>query len=62
MICANFALNNLEEPLIYALLRHDLTLLPHSVAIRFPCRNNSDKNQANFLELAPDHCTFASVI
>ena len=34
---------------------------PYSVANSLPCRNNSDKNLANFLESAPNHCTFASV-
>ena len=42
-------------------LRHTLTPHPYSVAIRSPCRNNSDKNPANFLESAQNHHTFASV-
>ena len=43
-------------------LRHNSTSSPYSVAISFPCRNNSDKNQANFLESAQNLRTFASVI
>ena len=42
--------------------RHTQPLLPYSVAISFPCRNNFDKNQANFLESAQNPRTFASVI
>ena len=42
--------------------RHDLTSSPYSVAISSPCRNNSDKNLANFLKSAQNHHTFASVI
>ena len=34
---------------------------PYSVAISFPCRNNFDKNQANFLESAQNPRTFAAV-
>ena len=44
------------------LLRHVQTLFPYSVAISFPCRNNSDKNQANFLESAQNPLTFAAEI
>ena len=33
---------------------------PYSVAISFPCRNNFDKNQANFLESAQNPRTFAA--
>ena len=43
------------------LSRHDLTQFLYSVAIRSPCRNNSDKNLANSLESAQNHRTFASV-
>ena len=43
------------------ILRHDQPLFPYSVAIRPPCRNNSDKNLANFLESAQNPRTFASV-
>ena len=35
-------------------------LFPYSVAISFPCRNNFDKNQANFLESAQNPRTFAA--
>ena len=42
--------------------RHTSTLFLHSVANHSPCRNNSDKNLANFLESAKNHRTFASVI
>ena len=42
------------------LLRHDLTPSPYSVANLLPCRNNFDKNQANFLESAQNPRTFAS--
>ena len=35
---------------------------PHSVANPISCRNNFDKNQANFLESAKNPRTFASVI
>ena len=35
---------------------------PYSVANQSPCRNNSDKNQAIFLESAQNPRTFASVI
>ena len=34
---------------------------PYSVANSLPCRNNSDKNLANYLESAPNHRIFASV-
>ena len=34
---------------------------PYSVVIRSPCRNNSDKNLANFLESAQNSRTFAAV-
>ena len=34
---------------------------PYSVAISFPCRNNFDKNQANFLESTQNPRIFASV-
>ena len=43
-------------------LRHTQTSSPYSVAISLTCRNNFDKNQANFLESAPNSRTFASVI
>ena len=36
-------------------------LFPYSVADPFTCRNNSDKNLANYLESAQNHRTFASV-
>ena len=49
-------------PFFYTLLRHDLTSLPYSVANHSPCRNNSDKNLAFFLESAKNHLTFASSI
>ena len=42
-------------------LRHAQTLFPYSVAISFPCRNNFDKNQANFLESTQNPRTFAAV-
>ena len=35
---------------------------PYSVANSLPCRNNSDKNLANYLESAQNPRTFASVI
>ncbi len=35
---------------------------PYSVAKHQACRNNSDNNQANFLESAQNPRTFASVI
>ena len=35
---------------------------PYSVANSLPCRNNFDKNQANFLESAQNPRTFAAVI
>ena len=43
-------------------LRHIPTFSPYFVAISFPCRNNFDKNLANFLESAQNSRTFASVI
>ena len=46
---------------VTALLRHDLTPFPYSVAIRSPCRNNSNKKLSNFLDLAQNPRTFASV-
>ena len=52
----------LSGALFYALLRHTPTHLPYSVAISFPCRNNFDKNLANYLESAQNPRTFASVI
>ena len=38
------------------------SLSTHSVAIFFPCRNNYDKNPANFLESAQNRHTFAAGI
>ena len=43
-------------------LRHAPTLYPYFVANPISCRNNFDKNQANFLESAKNPRTFASVI
>ena len=56
-----YYLLGLSGALFYALLRHTLTLFPHSVANISPCRNKSDKNLANFLESAQNPRTFASV-
>ena len=54
-----FFLKNLMPLKIYV---HDTLypLFPYSVAISFPCRNNFDKNQANFLESAQNPRTFAA--
>ena len=41
---------------------HFNPLFPYSVAISFLCRNNFDKNLANFLESAQNPRTFAAVI
>ena len=60
-ISLNFALCFSAESFFYALLRHDLTPFPYSVAIRSPCRNNSNKKLSNFLDLAQNPRTFASV-
>ena len=49
------------EPIFYVLLRHTQTLFPYSVANPSPCRNNSDKNPAKFLESAHNPRTFAPV-
>jgi hypothetical protein len=43
-------------------LRHSQPLIPYSVAKHQACRNNSDNNQANFLEKAKNPLTFASSI
>ena len=62
MIRANFTLNKLAGPLIYALYDNNLTIFPYFVANPISCRNNSDKNLAIFLESAQNPRTFASVI
>ena len=49
------------EPIFYILLRHTQALFPYSVANPSPCRNNSDKNLAKFLESTQNPRTFAPV-
>ena len=48
-------------PFLYP-LRHTQTSSPYFVANPISCRNNFDKNQANFLESAKNPRTFAAVI
>ena len=50
----------LVQEISLPLLRHAQTLFPYSVANNSPCRNNSDKNLANYLESAPNPRTFAT--
>ena len=57
-----YYLLGLSGALFLCPLRHTPPLFPYSVAISFLCRNNSDKNQANFLESAQNPLTFAAVI
>ena len=57
-----YYLLGLSGALFLCPLRHNLTLFPYSVANPISCRNNFDKNLANFLESAQNPRTFAAVI
>ena len=59
-----FKVNNFgsQRRAFFMPLRHSQPQFLYSVANPISCRNNFDKNQANFLESAKNPRTFASVI